>query len=507
MSELLKSSLLWKGSNLELNVDNPEVESIIEDTVFEDLKIRRVLETVYDNYSDSDEVIKVLKCIPNIETLKYRQEIFEDFLADNGKVTEVYYELIDICSRYEIFINAYENVKKRLSIVMYNYNLFNFLEKVMNIINSTYKSKCLTSISKSIESYLSRKADVRVKTNNLYERAMKILSLSANYHDGAPYIQLYTEKQENLEDDLLDIADKLDIKLEKAPRLAVKKEINPYFLHELVNGDEKLKQELINYHEENRIDVLDISDYIPELKYYTLLKTLFEYMQDRNVPICKANYTDKVTNVTNGYDISLVASKINTIPNDFIISDDENVQFILGVNSGGKTCYLRSVGINYILANVCGFMFAEKADIYPVKFIFTHFPNEENYKVGEGRLIDELNRLNRMKKNFCSESISLLNETFSSTSEERACELTFDLLDSASKTKAKILYVTHQYKIFDSIQDSHIGFYTPQVVEGETNIRTHKIVKVEKKLLSYVGDILKKHGMTREQLLKRKKSE
>ena len=134
MSELLKSSLLWKGSNLELNVDNPEVESVIEDTVFEDLKIRRVLETVYDNYSDSDEVIKVLKCIPNIETLKYRQEIFEDFLADNGKVTEVYYELIDICSRYEIFINAYENVKKRLSIVMYNYNLFNFLEKIMNII-------------------------------------------------------------------------------------------------------------------------------------------------------------------------------------------------------------------------------------------------------------------------------------------------------------------------------------------------------------------------------------
>ena len=230
MSELLKSSLLWKGSNLELNADNPEVESVIEDTVFEDLKIRRVLETVYDNYSDSDEVIKVLKCIPNIETLKYRQEIFEDFLADNGKVTEVYYELIDICSRYEIFINAYENVKKRLSIVMYNYNLFNFLEKIMNIINSTYKSKCLTSISKSIESYLSSKADVRDKTNNLYERAMKILSLSANYHDGAPYIQLYTEKQENLEDDLLDIADKLDIKLEKAPRLAVKKEINPYFL-------------------------------------------------------------------------------------------------------------------------------------------------------------------------------------------------------------------------------------------------------------------------------------
>jgi len=500
-------SLLWMSSSNELSIDNPEVESIIEDTVFDDLKIRRVLETVYDNYSDSDEVIKVLKFIPNIDTLKYRQEIFEDFLNDSGTVTDIYYELVDICSRHEIFINSYENIKKRLSIVMYNYNLFNFLEKIMNIINSTYKSTCLKSISLKINKYLKEKESIRKVTNNLYERSMKILNLSANYHDGAPYIQLFTEKQPNLEDDLMDIAEKLDIKLEKAPRLAVKKEINPYFLHELVNGDDKLKQDLIKYHEDNRESVLDISNYIAELKYYNLLKTLFEYMKDRNVPICKPIYTDKVTNVTNGYDISLVASKIDTIPNNFVISDDENVQFILGVNSGGKTCYLRSVGINYILANVCGFMFAEKAEIYPVKYIFTHFPNEENYKVGEGRLIDELNRLNRMKKNFCSESISLLNETFSSTSEEKACDLTFELLEAAGKTKAKVLYVTHQYKIFDSIQDPYIGFYTPQVVEGETNVRTHKIVKVEKKLLSYVGDILKKHGMTREQLLKRKKSE
>ena len=494
-------SLLWK------NIENPEIESEIEDTVFDDLKLRRILETVYDNYSDSDEVIKVLKDIPNVETLKIRQEIFNDFLYDNGLVTSIYYELVDICSRYEAFRNAHENIKKRLTIVMYNYNLFKFLDKVMNSINNTYKSNWLLELSNNISTYLKENEKLISKTNNLYERSMSIMSLSANYHDGAPYIQLINEKQNNLEDDLINIAEKLNISLDKVPRLGVRKEINPYFLHELVNGDNQLKQELIAYHEENKETVLDISSYIPELKFYTLIKTLFEYIGNKNVPICKVSFSDKETKVTKGYDISLVTSGIKTIPNDFVISDNENVQFILGVNSGGKTCYLRSVGINYILSMLIGFMFGEKAEIYPVKYIFTHFPNEENYKIGDGRLIDELNRLNRMKKNFCSESISLLNETFSSTSEDKACELTFELLDDAEKTKAKILYVTHQYKIFDSIHNQKIGFYTPQVVEGETNIRTHKIVKVEKKLLSYVGDILKKHGMTREQLLKRKKAE
>ena len=102
-------------------------------------------------------------------------------------------------------------------------------------------------------------------------------------------------------------------------------------------------------------------------------------------------------------------------------------------------------------------------------------------------------------------TITYLNETFSSTSEEKACDLTFNLLEKCEKTKAKVLFVTHQYKIFDEIHQTNIGFFTPVVTEGTENVRTYKIKKVEKKLLSYVNDILKKYGLTKEQLLKRKK--
>ena len=154
----------------------------------------------------------------------------------------------------------------------------------------------------------------------------------------------------------------------------------------------------------------------------------------------------------------------------------------------------------------CGYLFAKSATIYPVKYICTHFPNEENYSFGEGRLRDEIKRLDVIKKTFGPESISFLNETFSSTSEERACVLTKELLDSIGTTQAKVMYVTHQYKIFEEIQDDRIGFYTPVVVEGKENIRTHKIKKVEKKLLSYVDDILFKHGLTKNQLLERRKT-
>ena len=153
----------------------------------------------------------------------------------------------------------------------------------------------------------------------------------------------------------------------------------------------------------------------------------------------------------------------------------------------------------------CGWGFFKSAKIYPVKYIHTHFPNEENYAIGEGRLRDEIKRLDRIKQTFGPDSIAFLNETFSSTSEDRACKLTYELLDSIGDTKAKVMYVTHQYKIFEELQDdSRIVFLTPVVIEGEENVRTHKIKRVDKKLLSYVNDILFKHGLTKKQLLQKR---
>ncbi|MBP5408073.1 MAG: hypothetical protein J6Y42_02935, partial [Bacilli bacterium] len=225
------------------------------------------------------------------------------------------------------------------------------------------------------------------------------------------------------------------------------------------------------------------------------------------IPICKVEINDKNENeIIDAYDVSLMISNIQIVPNDYYANDNEYIQFVLGVNSGGKTCYLRSIAINYVFNSTVGFMFAKSAKIFPVRYIHTHFPNEENYALGEGRLRDEIKRLKVIKDTFSNECIAFLNETFSSTSEEKACVLTHELLDDIGDTKAKVMYVTHQYKIFEELHDARIGFYTPVVIEGENNIRTHKIKKVEKKLLSYVGDILNKYGLTKKQLLEKKAS-
>lgn len=499
-------SILWKNFEGLINEDNNcDVHSITNERFFDDLKIRRVLETTYDSYSESDEVIDVLKRIPNLETIYYRQEFLEDIFNSNEEIEKIYYELLDIVSRKEAIENAQEKIRRRFLLVFYNYNLHNFFSRVVNYLqDNNYKSCCAKKLIDTINNYLDNNKELIQDTDKLYHELINILKMNIEYHDGAPYVTLENVLKDNLEDDLLNICKDLNIEIFDSYKKQNRKEINAYYILEIINGHEKLKEKLIQYYDTNINDVINLNKYIKELRFYCLIKLLFNELS-KNIHMCKCTFNDEFTTLSSSYDISLVSSKINTIPNDFVISDSENIQFILGVNSGGKTCYIRSVGINYLLANTVGYAFCKEANVLALKYFNSHFPNEENYKVGDGRLIDEINRLKEIKKTFSKYSITFLNETFSSTSEDKACVLTYDLIEKCTNTKSKILFVTHQYKIFDEVKNQNIGYYTPVVEEGNTNIRTYKIKKVEQKLLSYVNDILVKHGLTKEMLRGRKK--
>lgn len=494
-------SLLWC---------NDKEVSKLEDTLFNDLKITKLLENCFDNYSDVDEIQAIMKLVPSKETLLYRQGIFEDLLNDKDSLLDnLYYQLTDLVSRFISLREATENIKRRVFLIMYIYHYYGFLEKTKNLlVKLDVKSKGLLDLIKKLEDILNsdKVINKRKEVKSYYDYITSHFEFNAEYHDGSPYFKITFDKKTNLEDDLMEIVKGLDISLIKTPRQIMKKEVNPYFLYEISLNDKNAYEQITKFYEDNHNDVVDLSYLVSEFKYLLSLKILFTKLEKIGIPYCKVLVSDENDTVINdAYDVSLTVSKINVIPNDFIVNEKENISFVLGVNSGGKTCYLRSVGANYVYFMTCGYMFAKSAKVYPVKYICTHFPNEENYSFGEGRLRDEIKRLDAIKENFGPDSIAFLNETFSSTSEEKACVLTKKLLEDIGDTKAKVMFVTHQYKIFEEIQDTRIGFYTPVVVEGAQNIRTHKIKKVEKKLLSYVDDILYKHGLTKSQLLERRK--
>ena len=299
--------------------------------------------------------------------------------------------------------------------------------------------------------------------------------------------------------------DSFGIKQNKYPKAASRKEINLQFLKEIVLNNIDIYTPIKDIYENYKsLDYLDLKEVLSELRFYLNIKALFNHLKTKGVKICKANFSDnKETFIKNSYDITLTISNKEIIPNDFVINNKQNVIFLLGVNSGGKTCYLRSSSLSYLFALITGYSFSESALIHPVKYFYTHFPNEENYGVGEGRLRDEIRRIDAMKENFGEDTICFCNETFSSTSEEKACNLTFDLLNDLLSSNTKMLFVTHQYQVFEKIHNEKVVYLAPVVDEENNNKRTHKIKKVEKGLLSYANDILVKYGLSKKDLEER----
>ena len=138
-------SLLYLGDKL--------VASTLEPTLFTDLKIGKLLEYLFDNYSEADEVIDILKEIPEKDSLVYRQEVFSDILDDKENLLEeLYYELVDVVGRYQSLRGATENIKRRIFFIFYEYYYYLFLEKTRKVFTELkVKSSCFNTIIKKID--------------------------------------------------------------------------------------------------------------------------------------------------------------------------------------------------------------------------------------------------------------------------------------------------------------------------------------------------------------------
>ena len=104
------------------------------------------------------------------------------------------------------------------------------------------------------------------------------------------------------------------------------------------------------------------------------------------------------------YDISLLAKNCeNIVPNDADFTEYEPFCFLLGANGGGKTTYLRALGVNLILFLAGCPVFAKEAEIYPFDIVLSHFPRDERFD-NTGRLDEERKRTEEMlNKIKCSE--------------------------------------------------------------------------------------------------------
>jgi DNA mismatch repair ATPase MutS len=140
--------------------------------------------------------------------------------------------------------------------------------------------------------------------------------------------------------------------------------------------------------------------------------------------------------------VMTMKQKGETIGNDAAL-DGERLVIVTGANQGGKSTFLRSIGIAQVMMQ-CGLMVPAKryqSGLYPN--FFTHFTRREDSAMNSGRLDEELRRMDQIVSNLGENSLLLLNESFATTTEKEGSAIAYDILRALKEEGVRILTVTH----------------------------------------------------------------
>ncbi len=228
--------------------------------------------------------------------------------------------------------------------------------------------------------------------------------------------------------------------------------------------------------------------------------SFFDRIREAGIPLTFPEVTDaRGLSVTEAYAVSLLAKEEKRIiPNDISFTEEEPFFFLTGANGGGKTTYLRAVGIAALLfVNGCPLP-CRSASLGEISGVFTHFPRDERFD-GSGRFVEENRRVEEILSEIDEKSLVLLNETYATTNEENAVLMTEKLAGELHRRRTLGLYITHQH----ALSDTGIPYLNVLIDRNDANRRTFKIARQKSTGGSYARDILEKCGLTREALEKR----
>jgi len=186
-----------------------------------------------------------------------------------------------------------------------------------------------------------------------------------------------------------------------------------------------------------------------ELAFYIGCLNLYEKLEQLEEPICfpKPVFADERRFSCMGlYDVTLALTMKQKVVGNDIIADGKDLILITGPNRGGKTIFLRSVGLAQLMMQAGMFVPAQSFLANLCSGLFTHFKREEDKNMERGKFEEELKRMSTIVDHIKPNSLILLNESFASTNEREGSEIAMQVMNALLEAKIKVFYVTHLYE-------------------------------------------------------------
>lgn len=222
------------------------------------------------------------------------------------------------------------------------------------------------------------------------------------------------------------------------------------------------------------------------LDFYTGFADYFVTLKIKGFDICRPTLLpmeERRITVRNARNPLLVKAKFNgkkVIPNDIINNADENMFIITGPNNGGKTTYVKTIGLIQLLSQKGLFVPAKSADVSFVDGIYTHFISPDDITKGEGRYRNELRRIKEIFERATPYSLVILDEPCGGTSYEEGQRQSLALLDGFHRLGPTTYFTTHMHLLTKEIDSGKYPAARNLSVEcmydGKKIIYTYKVI-------------------------------
>ncbi len=190
------------------------------------------------------------------------------------------------------------------------------------------------------------------------------------------------------------------------------------------------------------------------------------------------------------YDVCLALTMEQSIVGNEVNADRKDLVIITGANQGGKSTFLRSIGLSQLMMQ-CGMFVPAKSFCANVcEGLFTHYKRKEDATMKSGKLDEELSRMSDIVDKITSNSMVLFNESFAATNEREGSEIARQIINALLEKRIKVFFVTHLYEFahgfYDKKMENAIFLRADRQTDGR---RTFKLIEGEPLQTSYGEDL------------------
>jgi hypothetical protein len=185
-----------------------------------------------------------------------------------------------------------------------------------------------------------------------------------------------------------------------------------------------------------------------ELAFYIGCLNLHEQLTSKGQPVCfptPASPGERKHRFSGLYDVSLTLHMQDRVVGNAADASDKDLVIITGANQGGKSTFLRSIGLAQVMMQCGMFVGAETFEAEVCPALFTHYKREEDTTMKSGKFDEELARMSEIADQIKPNSMVLFNESFAATNEREGSEIATQIVSALLEKRIKVFYVTHLY--------------------------------------------------------------